>query len=173
MLSDSDGEFLLNIARKVVENTAKNEKFIKPRSYPASLDKNMGVFCTITKNGELRGCIGIPYPTMSVIDALISAACSVCEDPRFPRLAEDEARDIKIEISILTEPELIKSEPENYPSMIEKKYGLILEPEQPQEEVPEKEQFLDHLCVKAGLSSGMWKQKGTKLYKFEVQIFEE
>ena len=181
MLSDSDGEFLLNIARKVVENTAKNEKFIKPRSYPASLDKNMGVFCTITKNGELRGCIGIPYPTMSVIDALISAACSVCEDPRFPRLAEDEARDIKIEISILTEPELIKSEPENYPSMIEKKYGLILEYgpytglflPQVWEEVPEKEQFLDHLCVKAGLSSGMWKQKGTKLYKFEVQIFEE
>ena len=181
MLSKDDGNFLLNLAREAIIKTTRNEKVNKPESYPESLDNSMGVFCTITKNNELRGCIGVPYPTMPLIEALISAACSVCEDPRFPKLSGDEAKDIRVEISILTEPELINAKPEQYLDLIEKRHGLILQYgpysglflPQVWKEIPEKEGFLDHLCLKAGLSPGMWKENGTKLYKFEVQIFSE
>ena len=41
------------------------------------------------------------------------------------------------------------------------------------EQLPDPEQFLDNLCIKAGLPPGMWKEKGVKLFKFHVQVFEE
>ena len=186
MLNKKDGEFLLKLARDVIKKFVKNESIEKPAEYPEALNEKHGVFCTIHKiinnKKELRGCIGIPYPLISLIDAVISAAKLVCEDPRFPSLKKEELEKIKIEVSILTEPELIKVEkPEDYPKKITKEDGLILEfgpysglfLPQVWEQIQDKEDFLDNLCIKAGLNKGMWKEKGVKIYRFHVQIFEE
>jgi len=181
MISENDGKFLLKLARDCVEKFAKEEPVQRPENYPEALNENMGLFCTINKKDsnnvyQLRGCIGIPYPTMPLIDAVISAAQSTCEDPRFDKLCEDELPDIKIEVSVLTEPKSISIE-----GIEPGKHGLILQYgpysglflPQVWKQLPEKEQFLDNLCLKAGLTPGMWKENGVKLYSFEAQVFEE
>ena len=182
MLSDEEGKFLLRLVREAIVKFTRKEFINKPENYPEIMNEKRGVFCTLTKKGELRGCIGLPYPTMPLIDSVISAACSACEDPRFERLEESELKDIKIEISVLTEPVLIEASGEAYLNKIEPgKQGLILQYgpysglflPQVWEELPDKEKFLDNLCLKAGLTPGMWKEKGVKLYSFEAQVFEE
>jgi AmmeMemoRadiSam system protein A len=187
MLSQSDGRFLLRLCRETIEKFTRGQKLSPPTSYPPSLETKAGVFCTIhkliNKRKILRGCIGIPYPIMPLIKAAQTAAISACEDPRFPKLDESELKDIKIEISILTPPELIEvSDPEDYPKKIKPKVdGLILQRgsqsglflPQVWEELPKKTEFLDHLCLKAGLPPGCWTEPGVKIYKFQVQIFEE
>lgn len=183
MISEEDGKFLLRVAREAIERFVKGETMERPDNYPQSLDEMRGVFCTINKKGKLRGCIGLPYPTTPLVEAVISAARSVCEDPRFKRLEKNELKKIKIEISVLTEPKLIEiNKPEEYLNKIEPgKHGLILQYgpysglflPQVWEQLPKKGEFLDNLCLKAGLTPGMWKEKGIKLYSFEAQIFEE
>jgi AmmeMemoRadiSam system protein A len=92
-------------------------------------------------------------------------------------------KDILVEVSVLTRPELIiVDRSEKYvDEIIPNKDGLILEYghysglflPQVWEQIPDKKQFLDHLCMKAGLEPGMWKLNGVKIYRFHVQVFEE
>ncbi|MFH0832727.1 MAG: AmmeMemoRadiSam system protein A [Candidatus Aenigmatarchaeota archaeon] len=181
-ITDEDKKFLLSLARSTIENVVKRKRIEKPYSYPQKFNENHGIFCTINKNNELRGCIGLPYPVKSVIDALIDAAQSVCEDPRFPPLSEKELKKIKIEISILTEPEMIMvNRPEEYLEKITKEDGLIIRygPYEglflPQvwEQIPGKKDFLDNLCIKAGLTTDMWLDPRAKIYKFSALIISE
>ncbi len=200
MLSENDGRFLLRAARQTIEKFASNERIEKPAEYPDSLDEKHGVFCTIHKhrelNGvknirtssvhnsyELRGCIGVPYPAMALIDATISAASSACEDPRFPKLAAEDLDKIKIELSVLTEPRLIDAEKEDYLKAIRiGKDGLIINygyysglllPQVAIEQEWDAEEFLNHLCLKAGLLPEMWQDKNARIYRFQAQVFRE
>jgi len=184
MLTDEEGKFLLKIAREAVEKFVNNERPEKPARYPKTLDEKKGIFCTITENGKLRGCIGLPYPIKPLIDALIDSAQSACEDPRFESLREDELNKIKIEISVLTEPELIKVEkPEKYlEEIIIGKDGLIIQhgpcsglllPQVASEYNWSVEEFLDNLCLKAGLLTEEWKNPEARIYKFQAQLFSE
>jgi len=172
-----DGEKLLNLARKSIES-----KFIAitPEAPEGKQFKQArGVFVTLTEKGELRGCVGFPYPTMSITQAVIEAAQSAAfEDSRFPALKEDEVTKIKIEISILTQPEIIKNTKE-----IEiGKDGLICEymgysglllPQVATEYKMSRIEFIEALCSKAGLPKNTWQNKNFKIYKFQCQIFEE
>jgi len=188
MLNEEDGKFLLKLARKTIEDFLSGKEPKQPDRYPKSLDEKHGVFCTLNKKVgdeyQLRGCIGIPYPVMPLIKAVMSAAVSSTQDPRFPRLERSELNDIKIEISVLTEPELIEvDKPEEYLEKIKiGKDGLIIEygfnsglllPQVATEYDWSVEEFLDNLCLKAGLPPGAWKERGVKIYKFQAQIFKE
>lgn len=184
MLTKEDGSFLLKLARSTVENFVKNHKTDKPLKYPESLQEQRGIFCTIYKMPEknLRGCIGLPYPVMPLIEAVIQSAVSACsDDPRFRPLREAELDKIKIELSVLTEPKLIEA-----PDFVNKikigEDGLIIQhgpysglllPQVATEYGWGVEEFLDNLCEKAGMHAGMWKEKGIMLYKFQAQIFSE
>ncbi len=181
MLSESDGNFLLKIAREATENFVRNEKMKRPANYPADLDEKHGTFCTIKNKNGLRGCIGIPYPILPLLDATLSVAASVCEDPRFPRLAAKELGGIKIELSVLTEPESVK-EPMKEGSIKIGRDGLIIQHDHcsglllPQVAVEQKwnvEEFLEHLCLKAGLLPDTWKSGDARIYRFQAQIFSE
>jgi AmmeMemoRadiSam system protein A len=187
MISEKDGAFLLGFARQVIEDYVNGKQSEIPKKYPDVCKEKFGVFCTLHRivRGEkrLRGCVGIPYPTMLLIDALREAATSSTEDSRFPTLRRDELKDILVEVSVLTRPELIiVDRSEKYvDEIIPNKDGLILEYghysglflPQVWEQIPDKKQFLDHLCMKAGLEPGMWKLNGVKIYRFHVQVFEE
>lgn len=177
-------EFILNLAREAIEAYVKTGKKIPiPKDYPKELDKKRGVFVTITKRNELRGCIGFPYPQMPLIEGLIGAAVEVCQDPRFPPLSKEELRDVRIEVSILTEPRLIKVrsqkdclnviEPGKDGLIIKKGFysGLFLP--QVWEEIPKKEDFLEALCMKAGLLPDEWLDPSAQIYKFHVKILTE
>ncbi len=179
MLSRDSGEFLLALAREVVEKTAWNEEFEKPEKYPEELDKKRGVFCTLHKiqqgKKELRGCIGLPYSTKPLIDAVIEAAHSSCFDSRFPELKHDELKNIEIEISVLTEPvETLADEiRENMDGVIVKKgnHSALYLP-QVWEYYDSRGEFLSSLCMKAGLPPNAWKE-GAKLYTFKAEVFNE
>ena len=173
-------DFVLELARKAVENyTRTGKRMPVPKDYPKEMNEERGVFVTLHKKGELRGCIGLPYPDKPLIEGLIEAACLVCKDPRFPPLQEEELKDIKIEVSILTKPELIKD--------IRKevkigKHGLIIRnglqgalflPQVPVEQDWNLEEYLENLCCKACLPASSWLEPESKLYRFEAEVFSE
>ena len=189
-LTREEGVFLVKLARKAVEEYLKNGSIMKvPKDTPPKLMERCGVFVTLNslKHGrkELRGCIGFPYPTIPLAQAVIESAInSATQDPRFYSVSLGELDHIVFEVSVLTPPQLIEVEkPTDYPSkvkvgqdglIVERGYykGLLL-PQVPIEWGWDEEEFLSQCCLKAGLSPDAWLLKGTKIYKFQAIIFEE
>jgi len=189
-LSNEEGEFLVRLARKAVEEYLKTKKKISlPLEASEKLRRPCGVFVTINRleNGRkvLRGCIGYPYPMMPLVEAVTDSAISAAtRDPRFYPLTFEELEKVVFEVSILTPPEKIEAEnPMEYPSKINVgEDGLIIEhgiykglllPQVPVEWRWDAEEFLCHCCQKAGLPPDCWLLKETKIYKFQAIIFEE
>jgi len=180
------GKYLVRTARKAVEEFVKSGNKHKPSSVPAEFTKKSGVFTTLhTYPGkELRGCIGYPEPVMPLIEALIESAVSATRDPRFPPLTESELDNIIVEVSVLSPPEEIKANsPNDYPKhvkigrdglIIEKGYysGLLL-PQVPVEWGWDAREFLDNLCMKAGLPPGSWRSGDVRISRFSGEIFAE
>lgn len=144
------------------------------------LKEKRGVFVTLIKHGDLRGCIGFPYPTNQLGEAIKLAAKSAAfSDPRFPQLNEREWLEVKIEVSILSVPEKIEAKPGNIEIgrdglMCEYEgFGGLLLPQVAVEHKMNEEQFLRALCQKAGLTLDSWKNKGFKLWKFHAKIIKE
>ena len=189
-LTLEEGKFLVNLARQTVTEYLKKGKVLQvPESVSTKLMEPCGVFVTLNSlhNGAktLRGCIGLPYPTTPLVQAVIEAALSAAtRDPRFPPVAPEELDQITFEVSVLTPPERIKVEkPTDYPSkikvgqdglIIEKSYckGLLL-PQVPVELNWNEEEFLCQCSMKAGLPPDSWLLKDTKIYRFQAIIFEE
>jgi uncharacterized protein (TIGR00296 family) len=189
-LSLEEGRLLVELARKAVEEYLKNRKRIRPpENIPEKLMQPRGVFVTINsvegEEKELRGCIGLPYPTTPLAEAVIeSAISSATQDPRFHPLSLKELDSVVFEVSVLTPPQLVEVEnPSEYPSKIKVGVdGLIIErgfyrglllPQVPVEWGWSEEEFLCQCCLKAGLPPDCWLMKGTKVYKFQAIIFEE
>jgi len=189
-LTQKEGDFLVKLARKAVEEYLKGDKVINlPKDIPAKLMQRCGVFVTINKfkhdRKELRGCIGYPYPTTILARAVIECAISsATQDPRFPPLSPDELDQVVFEVSILTPPELVEVEnPKSLPSKIRVgQDGLIVErgsnkglllPQVPIEYKWDEEEFLCQCCIKAGLPPDNWLIKTTKIHKFQAIVFEE
>ena len=185
MLSSKDGIKSVNFARNIIE------QFVKSKTTPSDdlgrpFTEKQGVFVTIHTfpNHDLRGCIGIPLPVMPLKDAIIEGGKSATRDPRFPPLEERELDNIIIEVTILTKPELIEiKDTKDYLSKIKiGRDGLIVEqgfykglllPQVPVEQRWDKETFLSHTCMKAGLNPDTWFDKNIKISKFSGQIFTE
>jgi uncharacterized protein (TIGR00296 family) len=189
-LSDEEGEFLVKLARKAVEEHLKTKKRITPsQNISEKLLKHCGTFVTINskKNGEkqLRGCIGYPYPTASLVQAIIdSAIAAATEDPRFRPISLKELEKVVFEVSVLTPPQTVEvKKPTDYPKKIKiGEDGLIvgkgiarglLLPQVPVEWKWDEEEFLCQCCVKAGLPPDCWLMKDTEISKFQAIIFEE
>jgi len=185
MLNFEQGEKSVNFARNIVEQYVKNNR-VKLDDLNKVFSEKQGAFVTIHTypNHDLRGCIGIPLPVMSLKDAIIEGAKSATRDPRFPPLSKNELDNIIIEVTILTKPELIQiSNPKEYlDEIVIGRDGIIVEqgffkglllPQVPVEQGWDKETFLSHTCMKAGLSADAWFDKNTKISKFSGQIFTE
>jgi uncharacterized protein (TIGR00296 family) len=189
-LSLQEGKFLIHLARNAVKEYLETEKTVKaPENIPKKLFERCGVFVTINslKSGEkkLRGCIGYPYPTSPLVEAVIDSAINAAtQDPRFYPLSLSELGNVVFEVSVLTPPELVEVEnPKEYLAKIKVgEDGLIAEkgmfkglllPQVPVEWEWCEEEFLCQCCVKAGLPPDSWLTKGAKIYKFQAIIFEE
>ena len=185
MPTEEEGEEGLKLARAaIVEQLSKNSRMQAPDNLPVSFEEKRGVFVTLNKHENLRGCIGYPYPIFKLEDAIIDAAISAAlNDPRFPPVALDEFKDVTIELTILTTPQVLKVEPGKLPEQIEiGKHGLIVKrgiyqglllPQVATENKWSAEEFLCQTCWKAGLPQDAWLLKDTEVSTFEGQIFKE
>lgn len=183
MLTKVQEKQLLNLARKAIESYF-DKKTLKFEKEKKEFPKKQGVFVTLTENHELRGCIGFPYPVKPLADAIVEAAQSAAfSDPRFAPLKKAELPKIKIEISVLTEPQLIQVSPQELPRAIKiGEDGLIimfagfsglLLPQVAPEQKWDSLEFLRGTCIKAGLPAETWLNPACQIYKFQAQIFSE
>ena len=185
MISDESGEYLLSLAEKAIEHyLTTNEKLDVPEDHPLELDEKLGVFVTLNKNNDLRGCIGYAEPIEPAIKATIDVAIAAAfNDPRFPQITEDEFEKLDFEVTVLTQPELIEIAHYNQyfdeieigrdGLIVQKGYsrGLLL-PQVAMENLLDVESFLEHTCMKAGISADSWMDESCDVYKFQGQIFK-
>ncbi len=183
LLTEEEGRAALRLAREAIETYLKTGKRIKP-NLTGGFKEKRGVFVSIHRDGELRGCIGHPYPTLplgeAIVDAAISAATS---DPRFEPVRIEELDKLKLEVTVLTPMELVKAKPKDLPKeIIIGKHGLLVRkgmysglllPQVPVEQHWDVEEFLSYTCMKACLPPDAWWDEDTKIYRFEGQIFSE
>ena len=171
---------LLHYARQSIAYRHKNKKemtmFLSevPRfNVPAA------VFVTLTENGALRGCIGTMEPKNTLLDAVINfASAAAFEDHRFSPLSEEELKNIKIEISILSP--MLKVE--SYKDVEKGKHGVLIKKgnssgtylPQVWEHFKNRDEFLSSLCAeKAGLPALAWKKESTDIFVYTVDSFKE
>ncbi|MBW1914858.1 MAG: AmmeMemoRadiSam system protein A [Deltaproteobacteria bacterium] len=185
-LSDQEGIFLLSLARNTIEkelfhttDTDLDNSHVSPK-----MNEKRGTFVTLTTNKNLRGCIGNIIPHEPLIKGIRHNAINAAfHDPRFRPLSKNEWENVKIEVSILTEPKelsysdvddlLEKLRPEIDGVIIKK--GLRQSTFLPQvwEQLPDKKEFLTHLCLKAGLDKDAWKSVDLNVSIYQVQAFDE
>ncbi|MBW3012368.1 TIGR00296 family protein [Candidatus Woesearchaeota archaeon] len=182
MISKEHQKKLLNLARESIKLYFEKKT---PEIKEDFMRQKRGVFVTIKKNGQLFGCIGFPQPLFPLGEAIIEAARHAAfNDPRFPVLEKKDLGKIKIEMSVLTVPELVKAEnPSELPKKIKVgKDGLIVKRDEisglllPQVAVEYKwdeAEFLSQTCIKAGMAYDAWKRPDVEVYKFQAEIFSE
>ncbi len=188
--SDDDGIFLVELARRTVDEVVQTRKKPKiPENTPEHLQGKSGVFVTLNSilgnRASLRGCIGRPYPSQALVEATIdSAVDSAINDPRFPPVTPKELDSIIVDLSVLTPPKKIEySKPEDLLNLVKVgRDGLIairgmfrglLLPQVPVDWKWNTREFLEHTCNKAGLPANMWKDPETEFMSFQAEIFGE
>lgn len=183
MLTKQEQTVALKLARQTLENAFdKNAFFIDDdyKNYEIFKEKR-GVFVTLHKNGNLRGCVGlIESPVIPLSEAIRQMALATAfNDSRFLPLVKDELERIKIEISVLTVPEKVKCLDEielgKHGVIVKKGFqcGVFL-PQVANETGWCKEKFLSELCSqKAGLSENYWQDRNADMYTFEAEVFRE
>ena len=185
-LTEEEGAYLLSVARETIEHSLLDQKEQDTSNSDLSgkFLEHRGTFVTLTTGGNLRGCIGHIIPQESLIEGIrVNAMNAAFRDPRFPPLNETEWPRVKVEISILTDPKpldysdaddlLKKLRPEIDGVIIRKGFRQSTFLPQVWEQLPEKRDFLSHLCLKAGLESGAWRKGDLEVSTYQVQAFEE
>ena len=177
-LNEEQRNCLLRLARKTIEQYLLSGKTITPDSKNPCFPQQKGAFVTLKRKGKLRGCMGYPLPVKSLDETIIEMAIAAStEDPRFPVLKLKELPDIKIEISVLGLPHAIRDVSEirvgEHGIIVSQGpfKGLLL-PQVPLEWNWDRETFLRHGCLKAGLDEDAW-EKGAGLEIFTAQVFGE
>ena len=178
-LNKKEQKTLLTIARNVLEEYIAKGSIPKLEVQDKRLLEKRGAFVTLTKQGNLRGCIGYIAPMLPLYKAVsdMTVAAST-RDMRFPPVTKEELKDIHIEVSVLSPLKLIN----NISEIEVGKHGLyisrgdyagLLLPQVATQYLWNREEFLRQTCLKAGLPPNTWKEKGTQIYIFSTQIFSE
>jgi AmmeMemoRadiSam system protein A len=184
-LSTEDKRYLLQLARSVILDHLGEKTSTPPpeRSSSAFLEKR-GCFVTLHSNDRLRGCIGIIDPIKSLIAGVKENAINAgFQDSRFSPVTVHEMEHITIEISILTKPVSLHFQNIDELKKLLKPgvHGVILSQgsyratflPQVWEQLPGTEDFLGHLCQKAGMEKTCWKDTKTAIKVYEVSVFSE
>ncbi len=190
LLAPEKGQVLVKLARSTLMEkfglplTPAEAERMRSALSDASLQARCGTFVTLKHQGRLRGCIG----NLSASDPLAegvrrNAINAAFHDPRFSPLQEKELEQIEIEVSVLTEPRplafrdpedlLRKLRPNVDGVIIRQGYASATFLPQVWEQLLKKEDFLGHLCLKAGLPRDAWKHGKLEVSTYQVQYFEE
>ena len=187
-VSDDEKKALLAVARATLESYLVHDGSLA-RSFAGhpvagNLGRYAGVFVTLNNLGEkakrqgrLRGCIGVMEAREPLVDAVVHAAVSAANDPRFPQLERGELSTIGVEISVLSPMRQIP----DYKSIELGTHGVVISkagrravflPQVATETGWDLPTFLSHLSTKAGLPSDAWRS-GTTFEVFTAQVFGE
>jgi AmmeMemoRadiSam system protein A len=164
---------LVKLAKKTVETFVKEGKVLKAEEITPEMKERAGVFVSIHKLGELRGCIGSIEPQRSNVaeEIIANAIASATRDPRFFPIAPDELKDLDYSVDVLTTPEPVKSQdqldPKRYGCIVEAGWrkGLLLPDLEGVDTVDEQ---ID-ICRQKG---GIAPNEPVKLYRFEVKRYK-
>jgi len=177
MLTPEQKRTLLRVAREALV-AAVNDRDYGPASDDPALQQPAAAFVTLRKHDELRGCIGMVQAETPLIQTVAEMAREAAlGDPRFSPVRPAEVPDLHLEISVLTPAEAVADCSEIEVGL----HGLIVEqgrcrglllPQVPAEWGWDREEFLDHTCVKAGLPRDAWR-RGAAIYKFCAEVFGE
>lgn len=183
ILTEQQGQALLKIARMTIAGNLglEVEKTDTQESVP---DIECGTFVTLKKNGQLRGCIGNLQAADPVTEGIKRNARSAAfHDSRFSPLTTEELENIEIDISVLSQAQVLEySSGSDLLSKLRPGIdGVILKLgaagatflPQVWEQLPDAEQFLGHLCRKAGLAETAWQDSHPQIEVYQVQCFEE
>lgn len=168
---------LLKLARLTIKNELEKEEKEKiDFKFP---EIKRGAFVTLHKQGELRGCIGTFRSDRNIEDVIKDMALAASfEDTRFSPLELQELDEIDIEISVLSPLRKIKSIAEievgRHGLYISRGFrsGVLL-PQVATEYNWDRETFLVHTCLKAGLPEDAWKDSATRIEVFSAEVFGE
>lgn len=175
--SESERELLLKLAHQSIDTALRGEEEMDITAPSSHLAELRGAFTTLHLHGKLRGCIGYLSPLRSLFQTVTETArAAAFDDPRFPPVTTEEAKELKIEISVLSPLHPIRPE-----DVVVGKHGLVvtmahhrglLLPQVPLEWAWDRETFLAQTCLKAGLPSLAW-QHGAQLQAFTAEVFGE
>jgi len=188
-LTEDQGQRLVRLARATIAarlGIAAAAGSIIPDTDLADpvFQEQRGTFVTLKIGNQLRGCMGCLTPSESILEGIQRNALNAAfKDPRFPALTAPELEQAEIEVSILTNPSeleyfggsgLLKKLRPNIDGVIISK-GMARATFLPQvwEQLPRTEEFLAHLCRKAGLSPDEWKKGELDVSVYQVQYFHE
>jgi AmmeMemoRadiSam system protein A len=178
--NDDERALLLRLAHESILSALEHREI--PLDPPtARLAEPRGAFTSLYLRGQLRGCVGYVLPVSPVYRAVADTArAAAFEDTRFSPVTLPEARDLEIELSILSPPQPI------LPGAIEiGRHGLLISmagrrglllPQVPTEHNWDRTTFLEQTCRKAGLPLDAWKdawQKGATIEAFTAEVFGE
>jgi len=161
------------LAKETVESYIRESKIPQPKELTPEMQERAGVFVSIHKHGELRGCIGTFEPTKGNVaeEIIANAISSATRDPRFPPIATSELDDLEYSVDILTKPEPVEDasqlNPKDYGLIVESGYrrGLLL-PDL--EGVDSVERQISICRLKAGIEA----DEPVKFYRFQVKRFK-
>lgn len=185
-LDDEQKAFLSRQAHLAIDSVLTNDAEAKPL-WPGPecagpgdglvLSSDLGSFVTLTLDHDLRGCIGtIVGHEPLYLNVWNMARQAAFNDPRFPPLTASEWSGVSMEISVLDQPTLCH----NWEEIVIGRDGLILSchgrngvflPQVPVEQGWNREQYLDHLCLKAGVPVGSWRLPDAVLYWYQALVF--
>jgi AmmeMemoRadiSam system protein A len=173
-MKNTDESAYVRLARETIENYIKHGKIIAP---PLDLPKEMinqkaGVFVSLKKYGNLRGCIGTFMPVQENIaqEIIKNAISAAIEDPRFSSVNATELEELTISVDVLSAPEEVNDishlDPKKYGVIVSSGYkkGLLL-PDL--EGVDTAGEQVDIARSKAGI----YPDEKVKLYRFEVKRY--
>ncbi|HXG53948.1 MAG TPA: AmmeMemoRadiSam system protein A [Vicinamibacterales bacterium] len=177
MLTDARKAELLRLARESMTAQVLG-RTPATAEQPLEVADASGVFVTIKRRGELRGCLGTLECRGSLAeDVARCARDSASRDPRFPPITRGELPDLSIEISVLGPLELV--DPEQPGAVVIGRHGLVVEvgssrglllPQVAGERSWTVGEFLEHTCRKAGLPPHAWKH-GARVFRFDADVF--
>ncbi len=180
MLTEPEGRELLRLARRALEFHF-GVATVAPSTEVFTPDGVGGVFATLKRDGELRGCIGYVLPNIDLHTTTARAVVAAAtDDPRFHGVEAEELSRIRISISVLAEAVPVDATHEieieigRDGIIIEREgaRGLLL-PQVASERGWDRERFLAETCIKAGLKPESWKDPETVVLRFAAVHFDE
>lgn len=185
-LTDEEKVLLLNLARQALTEGVGGTPLqpLELDKLPEALRQPGATFVTLTRHGELRGCVGTleAYQPLAE-DVREHALAAALADYRFPPVTPGEVPELEIEVSRLTQPKPM--EYRDWEDLLKRLRpgvdGVILRDgprratflPQVWEKLPDAAQFLDHLCAKMGAEPGIWRYKKMKVFTYQVEDFHE